>query len=743
MMHYALASLVPILTLAEEPLNLAAGHRVMFLPQPNYAITSDGHDDTDLTDGRLSSRLDQRLWMDPAAVGWCYTPCIRAAVDLGEPKCISRVKLHLMGGGATDGADFPTWARLTASENGMEWFELDRFDGGGPTPAGMDPLPPSSGEAWTRWLLLAKQPFRARYVGVELGGTGFTCMDEFQIMGCATSEVPDPAALSGRACQYAIAAPSVSFMKQSLHGATDVFLPQPFQVLGVTSAGNRMLRLRASFPRDLEFGGLVAGGRSMQVTSREVTSSGRISVTAELPLEGGGLPSNLYCQIFVRRPTAGIEPAELRIWVDGQDERYAATVPISFHELPARGPLTAGFMTTLGWYPLALLQHWPQRLTALQRLGINTASMFANEVELGGNLPAMLGDARAAGFEIAMVDSPWHVLLERARGDPEPRCQVTGGIQYCLSYDGPRLETEMRRISLAASVIQPNYYFADIELWPTSGPSESKLCERCRRARSIEPSTILDQWYLDRGTRLWNALSDSLKSASHDKAISLGAYDFRAGFVYQGVWPVDRLLREGALQSVQPSYYSGLLPRDIRLVGDLARDQAQTLRRAFPGASCYVWLTPGDAGAVTRESMRCAIMACFAGGARGVLFWTQGCWDGEGLLGLSDALSTIAPVREVLQRGIPHGVSCADKSVSAAAWRLGDQLMIHVGRYGAPEGGTVDFELEVPKASEVHDCSSGRVVAEAGPGRVQITVNLGPHRSAMFLLTRKAESSAR
>lgn len=720
------------LTFGDESVNWAAGRRVVFAPQPNYAITSDGHDDTDLTDGRLCDRRDNRLWMDPGSVGWSYTPCFRLAVDLGEVRSVGTVGLHLMGGGATDGADFPTWARLAASVDGEHWFELDRFQREGAPASGTDAVPPSAGEAWTRWLRLAKRAFRARYIGIELGGTAFTCADEFEVRGCAANDAADLSSSFGRPCQFDMATPSVSFLKWSLHGAEDVFLPQPFQVLNATSDGRRTLRLSASFPNSLEFGGIVLGGKGMQVTSRQAHGIGRTVVSAELPIGLGGFPRDMFGQCFLRGPRGAA--SELRIWVNGQDEAEAAVASVAFHHIPGECPNTTGLMTSLGWYPAALLQQWPQRLEAFSRLGLNTVSAFASEAGPDQTIPAVIQQSRDRGFKIALVDSPWHVLLEQSKDDPEPRCQVTGGAEYCPAYGGPRLEAELRRVSMARRALDPDYYFADVELWGPDGPSESKRCVRCRDARLKTPGVSVDEWYLGRGTALWSALRGALEGSSQTDSIALGSYDFRAGLNYQRFWPVDQLLREGAIQSVQPSYYSGLLPRDIRLIETLVRQQVAALRTRCPSAACYVWLTPGDAGAVTRESMRCAVLASFANGARGILFWTRGCWDGEGLLGLADAMNTVSLARGVLLNGLPLAVRCADAASSATGWCRGDEIAVYVGRYDGPEAASVEVELEVPVASELIDCSSGRTIGRVGAGRQRISVSLGTHRSALILL---------
>ncbi|MFH1922770.1 MAG: hypothetical protein ABIP48_23140, partial [Planctomycetota bacterium] len=53
--------------------NLALGRPVVFVPSPAYSLTHRGESDaTDLTDGKLTGREDQKIWFDSSAVGWSY-----------------------------------------------------------------------------------------------------------------------------------------------------------------------------------------------------------------------------------------------------------------------------------------------------------------------------------------------------------------------------------------------------------------------------------------------------------------------------------------------------------------------------------------------------------------------------------------------------------------------------------------------------------------------------------------------
>ena len=50
--------------------NLAKGLRCELLPLPDYNLTTDDKDNLDLTDGKLTNRIDDKLWWDKDCIGW-------------------------------------------------------------------------------------------------------------------------------------------------------------------------------------------------------------------------------------------------------------------------------------------------------------------------------------------------------------------------------------------------------------------------------------------------------------------------------------------------------------------------------------------------------------------------------------------------------------------------------------------------------------------------------------------------
>lgn len=726
-----IASLLSLAQAAGISKNIALGHAVTFAPKPDYPITADGHDDSDLTNGRLCS--DARLWFSPEAVGWSYVPIVRLSIDLGVSQSISGVSLRCMGGGASAGADFPSSARLFASDDGLYWYQLSSYNTPGVLPLGMSSPPGSEGTAWTHPLSFRELRLRARFVGIELSGSALTCMDELEVYAGEDAGTQTAQQIGSEAA-FTTSRTSVSFLKPSLMAGRGVFLPQPFVILRPRPDANSKLQFNAEFPETMDFGGIIIDGKGAQVISKQLTPEKSWVINAEIDSAAFGARQEVFGQLFLRPGSATSAEVALRAWISEDQRDFTPFTPLTVRDVVEPGNLQ-GFMTSLGWYPLGQLSLWPQVATALKICGVNTVSSFGFEARAAQGDDNLLQRLRSRGFSVAMIDSAWHRMLDRAAGDTEPLCQVPKATHVCPAYRGPFYQAEMQRIATEAALLRPDYYFSDIELW--NDPGESELCPRCKSDIAASKMIGIDEWKLVKGEEMWKDLRHAVQSAASTTGgdmIQMGSYDFQAGAAYQQVWPVDALLFSGSISSVQPSVYTGLLPRDIIGLGRLVNAQSSLISGLKSRHDCFVWLCPGDAGRITAETLRCAVLECFINGATGLLFWTKGCWDGEALLGLSDAMGAVARAKSVLQSGHPVKYSCADPAVSLNAKILGDEVALLVGDY-RPNGPTsATVELVVPVASRVIDCDSGDDLGLVAMGRQQLVCEFKGHRSKMFLL---------
>ena len=91
--------------------NLALGKKVEFFPPPNDDLTTDENDPYDLTDGKLSSRADDRVWFNKDAVGWYggvgTAGGVLLVVDLGAPQPVGQIAIRVLGGHEQASLDLP------------------------------------------------------------------------------------------------------------------------------------------------------------------------------------------------------------------------------------------------------------------------------------------------------------------------------------------------------------------------------------------------------------------------------------------------------------------------------------------------------------------------------------------------------------------------------------------------------------------------------------------------------------
>jgi hypothetical protein len=118
--------------------NLALHRPYALDPAPNYALTSDPGDATQLTDGARAGAAT--LWLSREAVGWQGARPVTITIDLGELRAVSGVGFSTAAGRA--GVDWPAAILIATSSDGVHYADvgelvgLDQSVHGGPPAAG-------------------------------------------------------------------------------------------------------------------------------------------------------------------------------------------------------------------------------------------------------------------------------------------------------------------------------------------------------------------------------------------------------------------------------------------------------------------------------------------------------------------------------------------------------------------------------------------------------------------------------
>ncbi len=716
-----------------QPLNLARAKTVRFAPAPAYRLTIKGDTDaTDLTDGALTRRTDNKLWFDAACVGWSYPGLAQLSVDLGKAEPIGEVAIRLQGGSPQAGIAFPGWVDLGVSLDGMTYHHRASYSKWRPGDKARYGVPPNEGKAWVHKLTFRDVNIRARYVGLSFYGSGLTVADELYVMR-GTADAARPCSTVEDVIPMATSGIGAYFHKPHLMVTTNIATPTPVGIL----VGSGFETIPFDVILDLPAGmRLRAGGfgrtRNGAVKTSKQGDATRcaFSLTAHSGSKNAG---RLYFGVNWQPGKRGEIRYQTR-WAGGATP--ICSIPVEAIEIPPCPVRSQRLMLGLGWWSLDASRTWPNVLDAFQTIGFTTVPLFARWTDLeDGEVTAFLERCRERGFSIVNIDSPFHHMLHKHRKDRAIYCQFadgTLGTQLCPSYRGPHYHAEIQRLARETAAVRARYLSCDIELWGWRGPVDAETCTRCQAGFKASGHTDIKAWQQDKGYEIWRATAEALKREAAEAGIpapDMGGYDFRPGGSYQFFWPFDRLYPQ-YMQCSQVSTYTPLEPYHIALIGDAVRRD----RAKLPRSDVLPWITPGDAGTFPGEAFRCALLECFCNGARGVYFWSGRVWDAESLAAFAGVIRTISPIEDIFVDGELLRGAAATPPMRVSGMRHGHRMAVLVADYAAQEPKTVALQVPITVNSVVSDAEAGRRIGTVTAANPVVTLTVGPYRGRLLLV---------
>lgn len=713
---------------------LSSGKPCAFSPTPNYSLTAKGGTDgADLTDGRLGERPDLALWFESRAVGWSYQPIANVRVDLGQVQPIGEVVIRLLGGSAQAGIDFPGFVKLLVSDDDVTYYQVAEYSKWQPADAAKYALPATEGKSWIHPLRFANLKTRGRYVAFVFGNSRLTCSDELYVYGGDH----DPAVVKftpAQAVDFSVTRPQVAFVKPSLVLTSNLATPQPLGLLD-GSGTKRRVTLYLEAPADVEILAGAVGEARIETAPVEKLPGGGTRYALTSPVSGAAIMP--WGKLMMQAKLAPGTQTCLRYWLDwGEGKSNPVTVAATVAELtPA--PRCKRMTMALGWYSLDSTKAWPDGLKAAAIIGINTLSTFAMWMKPDDkDVWDFAAQTRQQGFKMLNVDSTWHQMFSRHKGEKDFFCQFadgTTGKAMCPSYRGPFYVEELKRVADDCARLKPDYLSTDVELWSWEGPEDAQKCTRCQQDKQKLGIKTWKEWKLAKGYEMWKDLHDAVQAAvkqAGGKPVEMGCYDWRPAKNYQFFWPFDRLYQDKLLNNSQASTYTSLLPYHIELIGNEVRED----RSHVPHTEGLPWLTPGDAGVFTAEALRCAMLECFLNGSRGIHFWSNRYWDGECFLGYNQAVRAVAAAEDIIVDGNLYQGAKVDRPARVSGMVCGRDVALLVGEYYGRDPVTVTVTLEVPAASDVIDAETGQKLGQLAAGKQALPVKLNTHRSRVVLI---------
>ena len=705
--------------------NLALGKTVIYAPKPNYGLTAKGDTDaTDLTDGELSDREDKHLWFESKCVGYSYGGRVNMTLDLGEVQPIGEIAIRIQGGSPQEGITHPVWMEAMVSDDGETWRlarEYSVFREGDNQKFN---VPAYEGAAWVHRFRFSDLNTRGRWVGLRMYTTSLTVMDEMYVMrGDHDADAVDLAALP--IADFSVTGPNMHFHKPYLLFTTNINTPNPIGLTMPTGADEEQVTVTLDLPRGTE---IIAGG----VGGTDIVEA---AIAGE-EIEGGAFTryqipatasktTKTWGRIFIAGDWPDGQEGVLRYRLTRADGSEGALVEVPLRAVyvdevePPGDARPEQLCVGLSWYGLGALQSWPDGFEAYKTLGLNTVTCFGHWTREEEQL-AFWEQCRDEGFKLLSIDSTFHRV---AKAD-EIYCQFedgTHGSRLCPSYRGEHYEAEIQRVASETARLKPDYLFADTELWSWRGPVDAAKCTRCQADFKASGLATIEEWQKAKGLEMWGDAVRAVRAAVAEAggdSVEFGQYDWRAGKAYQFTWDFDAMYPD-LLQSSQVSTYTPLFPYHIAFIGDEVRED----RAHLPKADVIPWLTPGDSGTFSAETLRSAVLECFANGARGINYWSGRVWDSEMLVGYSNAIRAVGKVEDLIIAGeLIEGAEVTGIGRVRGVAHDGE-MMVVVSDYLRAGNGEIVVTLPVAEAATAVDLETGAEVGTVKPGE-PFTVSL-------------------
>ncbi|MBD3291346.1 MAG: hypothetical protein GF393_00370, partial [Armatimonadia bacterium] len=353
--------------------NFALGKPYRFVREPNYGVTRDEGDATQLTDGQF--RDTDRIWYFKDAVGWrgCEPPAM-VVIDLGEVRAIDSLVARVQGGGSYQGGfRFPRKFEVYVSDDEQTWHRVDSvskqvyadqqgalFD----LPESHDLFP--AGEPYVHPFHFGDLRTRGRYVALQIWFTGsYHAMDEIAVM--AGDHDPDAVEFDpARQVELVLEGVELVYPLPYLQAPTNVTGGATFMVRDSREDASGPVVFRFQVPGGVE----LSWPGEEEMPRIEVERDGE--AYAEYALSLKEAPS--YLRWFHISATEGdLGPMYFRAeWEDGEQPWQA--LPLRAIEVPEAPPLEH-LIFALGWTGLSMQTNWPGQPEVFPHLGFTHASV--------------------------------------------------------------------------------------------------------------------------------------------------------------------------------------------------------------------------------------------------------------------------------------------------------------------------------------------------------------------------------
>lgn len=684
---------------ATEGTNMALGKNVTFDPQPNTKWTRNNA--TELTDGKIASGKDDRLWLHPDAVGW-FSPINGAniIVDLGSVQPVRKVVIRIVGGSLDPGyIKFPDQLTAYASKNGTDYFETASLKKVQVTDIAMSnwkthyylPEMPTSKNC-----IPYTHPFElsinadARYVVIYSPFQSWNTMVTDEV---AVIKEENQAKASGYNLCYG-GSPKDLFHKNFIITArhNELTIPENinapnfliFEDRYPAKLGN--ISYTFDFPKNVTCHPVSSYPDNIKVFSGEEIKGERkifkfksvidYAQTVQLAKSFGLGP------FFFKGSVKNIPEQEryvrITTFIDGK-ENYSKVLPLKSISIPEVKRFTS-LLARLDMHPMYAIA-FPEFLADMTHIGL-THFLVMPILYPGATSSDIYNKARAAGFKITNKMHPSYVMYKNK--DKEFRC-IGHDRGVCPSYRGKLYQELLRDIEKAVKECPPDYICFDEEEFDPGklGIVNCSRCNELRKAKGMSWQTFIP-WVIADYVK---GYCEAAKKVSPQNNIRISAYSFNpcwSGYNYDG-YNIPYLggynLFPKYINSTEPCYYND----NPRALDALISKLFDTVKNPFL-INTYITATAGASSELNMPfyKMEQLILQNYMSGAGGTIIHTFRSLESPmDYYYIAKALGELSPYEDIILKGNKSAVESSDATLLCTMRTWGDKSLLLVGNYGS------------------------------------------------------------
>ncbi|MDO5566040.1 MAG: hypothetical protein Q4G59_05240, partial [Planctomycetia bacterium] len=505
--------------------NLALGKRVQLVPEPDYKLTKAGNtDELDLTDGKLTTIRQDKIWFDAKAVGWYMAPGQERylKIDLGSLQPVGRLVIRCLGG-TTHNFKFPRQFDTYVSKDGDQFY---------PTHTMQKLMPCEAHQSDFKRFYYVNEPGTlydtrvypfsldinadARFVLLKItGATASVFSDEWAIMK-AEKKTPDfNSAYKQTPRRYPFEGLAIQTCWPEFCLIRNVVAPQHFMVTDLRALENR--NEKSSLVIELP-NGIVPLSNEIVGQKEESTTvpKGYTRYVWPLATKGGKTTTPV---LFFTLKDANVKQVSAPVVLYarcGKVDQFKTTLPVKLVQLDDIKPFEK-LHISLAWMSEKEQMQWPDFFANWKKLGFNAVACFPRYWKKDVDpLPEIeyLNSARKAGFKVVMNTSPFHMMTRGHKPGDEIYCQLPTNDckDLCPSYHGDVYTQEMQRVAGLVQRSCPDYVFYDVECWHQALNNYGK-CSRCQKAIAASGKSV-EEYFFDCGTQTLADLKAAVTSGA-------------------------------------------------------------------------------------------------------------------------------------------------------------------------------------------------------------------------------------